>query len=1579
MLLPQVLRSRTQLARPLLQRSIRLHTPHTAAGASPLRCFFATVSEGLEGEASEPAVPSPSSSVAAESESSDNTTADTSATITTTTTTTQAQTQTPTETQTPTQIETHTQTQTESQTQTQTAGGAPRRIRLRKLASGVAPIRRVRCDLHDPDAIARAGFNIRRSGEEASYRIITLERLLEVCRDPTVVPTQNIMLRKLEFNPEKKTLLKETTYNIQHSDLAEERKWVAAVTEGPQEAAVGRSPILELLGVADAESDMSKYVVVNHNVSSLGIGMQQSTPEQLRNPVESFFPRRIEENMKFLKLAGTNTHAIVEIKDGQFHSYPIITAIKIVYNQINKLTHNLDRDYVMRLPQVRGGREGKIYRSMLVQVKQATEYAKAILQTPISEPISITRATTGKPETFSRYDALLLYFEESAEAMRKLRKVVAHSILAPGVNRDIVEDRAEADEYETFAEMALLNRRITNNMEAIKAAPEGYSQIAVERFAGTSLMRPINALDVVTRQLANNIENIQNEINIITKPRGIVRFLNALHQPRAAAAAALAQIQKDKEEEEEEEEEEEKARLAIKFVRSSSPAAAGAVPIRYINHDSMYRPGASSTPTTSTSAPVTTTTIPGGSREYSTSNVTFHGLEPRRKDVKKRNAFGRIIPMDAPPPKKWPIVVKEGTIRHKLQLAEQKRLEAMQGLGYSLMAGSQLGGSRTGTMTEVVEKEGDGGGVSTWEGTGEIGGLNDESGLTPLKKGDLCELRIGSGTRIAIYLRPSPNGQPTSDFLLESGDRAMYAAARVAFAIPSFISEEKAAEIITTVDVMRSNSDLPPQRHNELVLPRSAIADVIQKMRVFYDKARGLYAAEKANFVKLYERMALEGADTELTLFEAAEEIFGESYGDEQLYTTHLALMEDGVRYLTDKGAHRATSTFKVRAKRDVRMIEFVTEQVRVGTGAEQGDRKGVVRKLKHEMPLLESFAKKARVLIDISRKNTAQDLSAKGGPVTRVPVKQVEWDENDIKFIDYIKAGVLQYGSQSVPMDGLVPVILRAMNRYEGELDNIIAYQFCTDIGAWNKWEDLALRQKNVGYPGMGTSRQADEDQKRLDVVNGPKCVEKLKLVDSMKHIRKDWGDMEVFAIDDITAHEIDDGISLERIDEKTNWVHMHIANPTAWLPPNHWLSDLAFRRKQSLYLPNQVLPMLPPALTDKIGLASNRGVMTMSAKVNMDGEVLDFNLQPGFVRNVKRFTYDTVSAALGYHQSAYTTFEVGEFPKPARKDTAKPNQRQIKDLKTLNEIALAFRKKRVQNDLIMVVTPRVNIDVHTGLTPFVHPTGATPHLYRGHPAMRLSIETSTAIEDGSHFLVSEMMQLANSITAKFCGKHNIAAPFRVMEYDYDRADLVASYKNMILPARNELGSVEPELGIQYMMLIGKTRISASPSPHRLMGLDDGYIRATSPLRRYSDMITHWQIEAFLQGKEPRTHKQIAPFALELERGERLSAFTMKESKRFWAAVAIKRLMDLQDPKLPKTLTFMVMEKVLYPSMSIGLVWELGMAGKVAYESAAQEMGVRAGDTIEVEPMVAVPGERMVWFKYKRVIKRRQLDDVFL
>jgi exoribonuclease II len=73
-----------------------------------------------------------------------------------------------------------------------------------------------------------------------------------------------------------------------------------------------------------------------------------------------------------------------------------------------------------------------------------------------------------------------------------------------------------------------------------------------------------------------------------------------------------------------------------------------------------------------------------------------------------------------------------------------------------------------------------------------------------------------------------------------------------------------------------------------------------------------------------------------------------------------------------------------------------------------------------------------------------------------------------------------------------------------------------------------------------------------------------------------------------------------------------------------------------------------------------------------------------------------------------------------------------------------------------------------------------------------------------------------------------------------------------------------------------------------------DGYVRVTSPLRRYSDMVAHWQIKYALL-------KEKLPFSVEwLEEFIKFSTVRSKLQKRekhrhklFWALVFIKRWME--------------------------------------------------------------------------------------
>ena len=61
---------------------------------------------------------------------------------------------------------------------------------------------------------------------------------------------------------------------------------------------------------------------------------------------------------------------------------------------------------------------------------------------------------------------------------------------------------------------------------------------------------------------------------------------------------------------------------------------------------------------------------------------------------------------------------------------------------------------------------------------------------------------------------------------------------------------------------------------------------------------------------------------------------------------------------------------------------------------------------------------------------------------------------------------------------------------------------------------------------------------------------------------------------------------------------------------------------------------------------------------------------------------------------------------------------------------------------------------------------------------------------------------------------------------------------------------------GMRYLETFGHTGLKTSPFRHRVLGMEE-YGKVTSPLRRYGDMILHWQIEAALR-EEARTGRSL-------------------------------------------------------------------------------------------------------------------------
>jgi len=87
----------------------------------------------------------------------------------------------------------------------------------------------------------------------------------------------------------------------------------------------------------------------------------------------------------------------------------------------------------------------------------------------------------------------------------------------------------------------------------------------------------------------------------------------------------------------------------------------------------------------------------------------------------------------------------------------------------------------------------------------------------------------------------------------------------------------------------------------------------------------------------------------------------------------------------------------------------------------------------------------------------------------------------------------------------------------------------------------------------------------------------------------RVDLTDMPAFAIDPANPYEIDDAISVTKDPGGTEWVWIHIADPTRFVPPHSKADESARVRAGSIFLPDRSFPMFHPTLLDEMSLKEN------------------------------------------------------------------------------------------------------------------------------------------------------------------------------------------------------------------------------------------------------------------------------------------------------------------------------------------------------------------------------------------------------
>jgi exoribonuclease-2 len=276
----------------------------------------------------------------------------------------------------------------------------------------------------------------------------------------------------------------------------------------------------------------------------------------------------------------------------------------------------------------------------------------------------------------------------------------------------------------------------------------------------------------------------------------------------------------------------------------------------------------------------------------------------------------------------------------------------------------------------------------------------------------------------------------------------------------------------------------------------------------------------------------------------------------------------------------------------------------------------------------------------------------------------------------------------------------------------------------------------------------------------------------------RLDLTGLPAYAIDDEDNEDPDDAISL---DGERIWVH--VADVAALVPPDSEMDRDARSRGANLYLPERVIPMLPQAVTDRLGLglAPESPALSIGIRLSGEGEILDTEIHLTRLR-VQRLSYAQADQCLG------------EAP-----------------LAELLRLSRRYRQRRRAAGAAFIQLPEVKIRVREqGVQ--IHPL----------PSLQ------------SREMVTDLMLMAGEAVARYCLERDIPLPFASQappDAPGEPQGMAAMYA--------------------YRRQFKPTQVKTQPEPHAGLGLAV-YSRSTSPLRRYSDLLTHQQLRAHLAGREP-------------------------------------------------------------------------------------------------------------------------------
>lgn len=337
----------------------------------------------------------------------------------------------------------------------------------------------------------------------------------------------------------------------------------------------------------------------------------------------------------------------------------------------------------------------------------------------------------------------------------------------------------------------------------------------------------------------------------------------------------------------------------------------------------------------------------------------------------------------------------------------------------------------------------------------------------------------------------------------------------------------------------------------------------------------------------------------------------------------------------------------------------------------------------------------------------------------------------------------------------------------------------------------------------------------------------------------RMDLRALPIFTIDSAETKDIDDAISLTRTSDGGFELGVHIADVSNYVKPGTELDNEAFSRATSVYYADQVVPMLPKALSNGIcSLNENELRLAFSCLMRLDkeGNLTDYRFVKSIIRSRVKGVYSEINALLAGTADAEIKAKYADV---------------IDQLPAMKE--LYGHRARLRRE-------RGCMDIESGEVKLILDENGR------------CIDVKKRTSGESESMIEEFMLLANQCAAHFARVKRIPFVYRVHEepnaeklerlHALLQACGINDHFAKDVPTPKELSAIlEGVRGTPYEQIINtgmlrcmsKALYEEKPKGHYGLVLKD-YAHFTSPIRRYPDLAIHRIMTDLLKGTGKET-----------------------------------------------------------------------------------------------------------------------------